>query len=83
MKQGNIRFNLVITNEMKESINRIAVNEGEKATTLVKSILQNFIKKYEKKMLRDNLVNGYKYLAEEHKQISNEFKYIDSEGWEE
>ncbi|MEE8432838.1 MAG: hypothetical protein V3S16_16435 [Candidatus Desulfatibia sp.] len=79
ISQKNVRLNIQIPFELKNKLSRISALEGKKVSALVRESIEVKIEQIEKKIFEEKMKRAYIDLAQENKEISQDFKYVDAE----
>lgn len=77
--QKNVRLNIQIPFELKNKLSRISASEGKKVSALVRESIELRIEHIEKKIFEEKMKCAYIDLAQENKDISQDFNYVDAE----
>jgi len=73
------RLNVQISYELKAKLSQLSAFQGIKVSTLVRESIEEKLKQIEKKIFEEKMKSAYQALARENLEISEDFKYVDSE----
>jgi len=73
------RLNVQISYELKAKLSQLSAFQGKKVSTLVRESIEEKLKQIEKKIFEEKMKSAYQALARENLEISEDFKYVDSE----
>lgn len=79
LQQKTTRLNIQISFELKNKLSRLSALQGKKMSTLVRESLEEKIEQLEKKIFEEKMKHAYQELAQENLEISEDFKYVDTE----
>jgi len=82
--QGNlqpkkVRLNVQISSELKSKLSQLSAFQGKKVSTLVRESIEEKLEQIEKDIFEEKMKRAYLDLADENLEISNDFKYVDTE----
>jgi len=79
LQQKTTRLNIQISFELKNKLSRLSAFQGKKMSALVRESLEEKIEQLEKKIFEEKMKHAYQELAQENLEISEDFKYVDTE----
>ncbi len=79
LQQKTTRLNIQISFELKNKLSRLSALQGKKMSALVRESLEEKIEQLEKKIFEEKMKHAYQELAQENLEISEDFKYVDTE----
>ena len=77
------RLNVQISLELKNKLFQVSNLQGKKVSVLVRESIEEKLKQIEKKIFEERMKQAYLGLAHENLEISREFKYVDTEHFNE
>ena len=79
LKPKKVRLNIQISEELKSKLADFSAFQGKKVSVLVRESIEEKLADIEKKIFEEKMKCAYQALAQEHMEISEDFKYVDSE----
>lgn len=79
VQPARVKINVQIPAETRQRLNEAAVLDGKKVSALVRESIEEKIVQIEERVFNDKMKAAYKGLAEENRQISEDFRYSDAE----
>ena len=79
LRPKKVRLNVQISSELKSKLSRLSAFQGKKVSTLVRESIEEKLAQIDKKIFEEKMKCAYQELAQENLNISEDFKYVDSE----
>ncbi|EFK11565.1 conserved hypothetical protein [delta proteobacterium NaphS2] len=79
LKPKKVRLNIQISEELKSKLADFSAFQGKKVSVLVRESIEEKLADIEKKIFEEKMKCAYQALAQENMEISEDFKYVDSE----
>ena len=79
MSTSNMKLNIQIPVELKEKLTIVSAREGKKISVLVRESIEEKLAKINRRIFEEKMKSAYLDMAQENLQISDDFKYSDSE----
>ena len=79
MSTSNMKLNIQIPVELKEKLIIVSALEGKKISVLVRESIEEKLEKINRRIFEEEMKSAYLDMAQENLQISDDFKYSDSE----
>ena len=73
------RLNVQISSELKNRLVQVSKSQGKKVSMLVRESIEEKLNRIEKKKFEEGMKRAYLDLAQENKEIVNDFKFVDAE----
>ena len=73
------RLNVQISLELKNRLIQVSKSQGKKVSMLVRESIEEKLNQIEKKKFEEGMKRAYLDLAQENKEIVNDFKFVDAE----
>jgi predicted DNA-binding protein len=73
------RLNIQISSELKSKLSRVSALQGKKVSAIVRESIEEKLKQIDKEILEEKMKQAYQGLSQENLEISEDFKYVDSE----
>ena len=74
-----MKLNIQIAVELKEKLIMVSALEGKKISVLVRESIEEKLEKISRRIFEEKMKSAYLDMAQENLQISDDFKYSDSE----
>ena len=74
-----MKLNIQIPVELKEKLIIVSALEGKKISVLVRESIEEKLEKINRRIFEQEMKSAYLDMAQENLQISDDFKYSDSE----
>ena len=74
-----VRLNVQISSELKDRLFRLSAFQGKGVSALVRQSIEEKLKEIEKTIFEEKLKRAYQGMARENLEISEDFKFADSE----
>ena len=79
MSTSNMKLNIQIPVGLKEKLIIVSALEGKKISVLVRESIEEKLEKINRRIFEQEMKSAYLDMAQENLQISDDFKYSDSE----
>ena len=73
------RLNVQISSELKSKLTELSAFQGKKISTIVRESIEEKMDQIEKMIFEEKMRCAYQELAQENLEITEDFKYADSE----
>ncbi len=73
------RLNIQISSELKNKLYQLSANQGKKVSVLVRESIEEKLEQINKKIFEEKMKCAYQGLAQENMEVSEDFKYVDTE----
>lgn len=81
-KHRSVRLNVQLPVELKEALDQQAAKLNTTPSRLARDFLRRELELLKQRERDEQLISGYRYLAQENQGLLEEFRHIDQEGWE-
>jgi predicted DNA-binding protein len=78
---GDARLQIVVPQELKEKLRRMAAGKGKKISVLVRESLEDKMRQLERQVFEEQMREAYLEMADENLRTSEDFKYSDAENF--
>ena len=79
LQPKKIRLNIQISFELKNKLSKLSAFQGKKVSALVRESIEEKLEQIDKKIFEEKMKQAYQDLAQENLEISEDFKYVDTE----
>ena len=76
---NKVRLNVQISSELKIKLTELSAFQGKRVSALIRESIEEKLEDIEKKIFEEKMKCAYQALAQENMEISEDFKYVDSE----
>jgi len=75
---GDARLQIVVPQELKEKLRRMAAGKGKNISVLVRESIEDKVRQLEWEVFEENMRNAYLEMAAENLRTAEDFKYSDA-----
>ena len=79
VEKEKVRLSIQIPREMRDRLSKACLIQGKKVSSLVRESIDEKIDRMESRLLEEKMKTAYEGLAEENRNISNDFRFSDAE----
>lgn len=76
---GDARLQIVVPQELKEKLRRMAAGKGKNISVLVRESIEDKVRQLEWEVFEENMRNAYLEMAAENLRTAEDFKYSDAD----
>jgi predicted DNA-binding protein len=76
---GDARLQIVVPQELKEKLRRMAAGKGQNISVLVRESIEDKVRQLEWEVFEENMRNAYLEMAAENLRTAEDFKYSDAD----
>ena len=76
---GDTRLQIVVPQELKEKLRRMAAGKGKNISVLVRESIEDKVRQLEWEVFEENMRNAYLEMAAENLRTAEDFKYSDAD----